>query len=193
MLQNTTAQSAKATTTTIEGVEVIPLQVNQDKRGSFTEVFQLDWGTCIEPVQWSVVQSKERVFRGMHYHDRHDEYFCLIQGECYVGLKDLRENSSIYLQSSLHHFRSNQLEVITFPRGILHGWYFVAPSIHLQAVSEAYHSYGHNDNNGCHWSDPALDIQWPFTDAILSERASQFGSLEELLQIIKSFPSQGSF
>ena len=55
--------------------ELIKIKEHKDYRGSFSEIFQEYWGTCIKPVQWSVVKSEKNVFRGMHLHKRHDEYF----------------------------------------------------------------------------------------------------------------------
>ena len=71
--------------------ELIKLIEHPDSRGSFTEVFVKKWGTILDPVQYSVVKSEAEVLRGMHFHRRHDECFCLIKGHCYLGLKDMRE------------------------------------------------------------------------------------------------------
>jgi dTDP-4-dehydrorhamnose 3,5-epimerase len=158
------------------------LDEHRDPRGSFTEVFQKSWNTCIEPVQWSVVESEARVFRGLHLHLRHDEYFSLMKGHCYVGLKDIRPDSSTYMDWSLYEFFEDSKAILTFETGILHGWYFTMPSIHLQAVSESYLDYGQDDNWGCLWNDPDLGIEWPFSDALLSERAQNFDRLEVLMQ-----------
>ncbi len=49
-----------------------------------------------------------------------------------------------------------------------------------QNVSEAHDHYGNDDNNGCHWSDPALGVSWPFDPTIVSDRAESFGSLADL-------------
>ena len=169
---------------TIDGVQCIQLKMNIDPRGSFTEVFRDSWETCLEPVQWSVVQSEAHAFRGMHFHKRHDEYFCLINGESYVGLKDLRPESPTYMASAIYHFTSQSLRALVFPKEILHGWFFTTPSIHLQAVSESYSDYGHDDNHGCRWDDPALNFDWPFDQVMLSERAKTFGSFQDLLDTI---------
>jgi dTDP-4-dehydrorhamnose 3,5-epimerase len=164
----------------IEGVELRRLRMNHDARGCFTEVFQEHWGTCIKPVQWSIVHSKFNVFRGMYLHRRHDEYISVITGRASVGLRDLRPWSPTKNTWSLYELHGSDLTCISFPIGLLHGWYFHEPSIHLQAVSEAYVDYGKVDNWRCRWSDPALEISWPFTDPILAKYASDFPTLVEL-------------
>ena len=63
----------------------------------------------------------------------------------------------------------------------MHGWLAHAPTVHLQGVSEAYVDYAEDDNQGCHWSDPDLGIEWPFAPTVVAARADAFPSLRELL------------
>ena len=168
----------------IEGVELRRLKMNHDQRGCFTEVFQEHWKTCIKPVQWSIVHSQENVFRGLHLHRRHDEYISLISGRASVGLRDLRPWSPTCGAWSLHELHGADMACLTFPIGLLHGWYFHEASVHLQSVSEAYIDYGKEDNWACHWSDPALEIPWPFTDPILANRASDFPTMQGLVDAL---------
>jgi dTDP-4-dehydrorhamnose 3,5-epimerase len=162
-------------------VRLVHLKENRDVRGSFTEIFQDSWQSPIKPVQWSMVRSEARVLRGMHYHNRHDEYFCLIEGHCLVGLRDLRPNSPTQHQSALYEFVGSDPVALIFPRGFIHGWYFHTPSIHIQSVSEAYTDYGADDNWRCNWDDPELDIPWGIDNPILTNQASDAPSLRTLL------------
>lgn len=176
----------------IEGVELRRLKMNPDFRGCFTEVFQEAWGTCIKPVQWSIVHSLPNVFRGLHLHRRHDEYVAVISGKMTVGLRDLRPWSSTKNRWSLYELHGDDLACLTFPIGLLHGWYAHDPVIHLQAVSESYLDYGSSDNWGCHWSDPALEIPWPFTDPILANRASDFPTMDGLIAALGEWKASDS-
>jgi dTDP-4-dehydrorhamnose 3,5-epimerase len=85
----------------IHGVTLKKLTEHKDNRGSFTEIFNHRWDLGLHAVQWSLVKSSVNVFRGMHFHKRHDEYFCLVDGKCELGLKDMRSDSPTYLQWSL--------------------------------------------------------------------------------------------
>jgi len=173
----------------IEGVELRMLTMHRDARGSFTEVFQEQWGSCIKPVQWSIVHSHAGVFRGVHLHRRHDEYIGCITGRVIVGLRDLRPWSPTRNHWAMIQLTGGELACLTFPLGILHGWYFPEESIHLQAVSEAYIDYGKDDNWGCHWSDPALEIPWPIEEEpIVAKRASDFPTLGELEVALGEWP-----
>jgi len=164
----------------IEGVELKSLQVNADHRGDFTEVFQEHWKNMERPCQWSIVNSSENVLRGCHLHKRHDEYFCLLQGEVSLGLRDERPWSPTYGHWQLYRLFGHDMTALIFPAGLLHGWYFHSQSLHLQSVSESYTTYGGDDNWGVHWSDPDLEIPWPFENPALSEHAAEFASLASL-------------
>jgi dTDP-4-dehydrorhamnose 3,5-epimerase len=165
----------------LAGVSLHSLNPHEDERGTFTETFRQDWAAGVRHVQWSCVSSATNVFRGMHLHWRHDELFCLLNGHCLVGLYDLRPGSVTQHQSALYEFAGDQPATLLFPPGVLHGWYFFSPSMHLQAVSETFSAYASDDNHGCRWDDPALRIDWNITDPLLSERAAAFPSLAQLM------------
>jgi len=174
----------------LHGVVLRNLSPSKDQRGSFTEVFQSHWPGPIDPVQWSVVHSVANVLRGLHLHLNHDEYFMVVEGKSFVGLRDVRLDSPTRNRSCLFELSGTDPVALMFPRGILHGWYFPESSFHVQAVSESYKDYSAYDNLGCSWSDPALEIPWPCSDPILSERARDFRSLKELLATISEIIEQ---
>ena len=182
--QATDVRSHRVSGSDIQGVELRPVPMHKDIRGCFTEVFQESWGTVIDPCQWSVVDSQTNVFRGCHLHLRHDEYFCLLTGESSLGLRDARPQSPTFGNWQLYRLFGEDRAVLTFPAGLVHGWYFHQPSLHLQAVSESYVDYHKDDNFGVHWADPALEIPWPISEPVLAERAASFGTLEELMAAI---------
>ena len=165
----------------LEGVRLHHLDAHADTRGVFTEVFCAHWDTGIDPVQWSVVHSAAGVLRGMHFHVRHDELAMVVTGRMSVGLYDARDGSPTEGQSGLYELSGDQPAFLSFPAGTVHGLLFHDPSIHLQGVSEASVDYADDDNHGCHWSDPALGIQWPFEPTILSDRQAGYPPLTAML------------
>jgi dTDP-4-dehydrorhamnose 3,5-epimerase len=165
----------------IAGVVLRRLTANEDVRGALIEIFSDGWKLPIDPVQWSLVRSGARVLRGMHLHRRHDEYFCPVRGVALVGLHDLRPESATYRAAALYELHDGDPCCLAFPRGIVHGWYFPVPALHLQSVSERYEDYHPDDNEGCHFADPELGIPWPDPDPVLSDRAAAFSSLRRLI------------
>lgn len=170
----------------ISGVDLTSINEHCDDRGSFSEIFRNEWKTAINPVQWSAVRSNKNVLRGMHLHLRHDEYFCLVQGHCIVVLKDIRPDSPTHGHFSIYELFDSDLAALTFPRGIIHGWYFIEKSTHIQAVSESYSDYGKDDNWGVFWGAKDLGIPWPKIDPIVSQRSSDFPDEKHLIETISN-------
>jgi dTDP-4-dehydrorhamnose 3,5-epimerase len=168
------------------GALLRPLVEHRDARGTFAEFFCESWRTGFRPIQWSIVTSRRGSLRGMHLHRRHDEFFLLISGRCCVGLRDIRADSATANSSCLLDFSEQVPAFVSFPRGVLHGWYFFEDSTHIQGISdEEYAQYHDDDNLGCHWSDPDLEIPWPETPSIVSERADGFPSLASLRRTLE--------
>jgi dTDP-4-dehydrorhamnose 3,5-epimerase len=164
----------------IEGVAIRSIEVHTDHRGSFAEVYSDRWGLPISPRQWSLVRSSAGTLRGMHFHLRHDEYLLPVSGRCFVGLYDLRPDSPTLGRSDMVELDGGHPKCIAFPRGVVHGWYFPADSLHLQGVSEPYSEYRGDDNRGCHYADPELGLDWPGRPTLLSAEAMGFPSLAML-------------
>lgn len=171
----------------IDGIQHEFLSPHRDNRGSFTEIFYNSWDTGIEPRQWSAVNSMTRVLRGMHLHLRHDEYICILKGMACVGLYDLRKSSPTYKSHSLVELNGDRPARLSFPAGVLHAWYFYEDSIHIQAVSETFETYGQDDNWGCYFGDPELGIPWPDLNPILSQRARNFPNLDALAELLDEY------
>jgi dTDP-4-dehydrorhamnose 3,5-epimerase len=165
----------------IANVRIRRLAPHNDTRGSFTEFFSTDWSSTISPRQWSLVRSDAAACRGMHVHRYHDECYVLISGHGFLGLHDIRCGSPTERTSMMLELDGDGPCLIELARGVVHGWYFTAPSTHLQGVSRTYKEYHPDDNLGCKWSDPDLDIPWPEGRRLISERAETFPPLHELL------------
>jgi dTDP-4-dehydrorhamnose 3,5-epimerase len=165
----------------LDDVVLDALTPHADERGRFTEVFADHWATGLTPVQWSVVETSAGALRGMHLHRRHGEYLVVVTGRLSVGLYDAREGAASEGRWGRWELSAETPAALSIPAGFVHGWLAHEPSIHLQAVSEAYVDYADDDNQGCHWADPDLGIRWPFPPTTVSSDAAVFPSLRELV------------
>jgi len=163
----------------IRDVKLIPLKAFSDSRGIFTEVYRKSWDIGIEPVQWNVVRSEANVLRGVHAHIQHDDYLLILEGEASIGLKDLRLGSPTFTQSEMISLSGTEPATLFIPKGVAHGFYFHTSAMHLYSVS---HYWNLDDELGCFWNDPALELDWPATNPLLSERDASASSLADMMK-----------
>jgi dTDP-4-dehydrorhamnose 3,5-epimerase len=168
-----------------QGTVFVPLTAHADERGVFTELYRVEWGTGVTPVQWNAVRSEAGVLRGVHVHLRHDDYLTVPAGRASIGLRDLRRGSPTEGLASVVELGAESPGALVIPHGVAHGFYFHEPSLHVYAVTEYWDPA---DELSCQWADPELGIPWPARTALVSERDAQSQSLRELLAQLE--PSQ---
>jgi dTDP-4-dehydrorhamnose 3,5-epimerase len=120
-----------------------------------------------------MVRSHANVFRGVHVHRKHVDYLTIAMGEMVLGLHDLRPASPTYRASSLLRLQADDPHLVVIPVGVAHGFYFPAPALTIYSVT---HAFDGTDEFGCQWDDPALGLDWPCRQPILSPRDRAAGS-----------------
>ncbi|MDG4551452.1 MAG: dTDP-4-dehydrorhamnose 3,5-epimerase family protein [Candidatus Contendobacter sp.] len=160
------------------GVRSIPLKAHQDERGWLAEIFREEWTSDLHLVQWNCVFSHPNVLRGVHVHPKHWDYLVLLKGKMLLGLKDLRSDSETFGLSSMVELLESSLTAWTIPPGVAHGFFFPVESMFCYSVSEYWNL---NDELGCRWDDPELELDWPVSEPLLSERDRQAPPLKELM------------
>ena len=151
----------------IKGVETIDLAPHTDVRGTFMEVYRDEWVDDTQPIQWNVVHSSANTLRGVHVHVDHHDYLTVLSGLMLLGLHDIRPESPTYGRSSTIELSTEPSRAILIPPGVCHGFYYLQPSIHLYAVS---HYFNPADELGCRFDCPELNLDWPATSPLLSQR-----------------------
>ncbi len=164
------------------------LKMHPDARGTFTELYRQEWDTSIIPIQWNLVQSNANVLRGVHVHIKHWDYLIISSGSAIVGLRDLRQHSPTFEQTVMIKQSSEQLCALIIPPGVAHGFYFLEPSTHIYAVSDYWNT---QDELGCHWADPDLEMNFTKQQPMLSARDSSAEPLTVLMNQLE--PMQKSF
>jgi dTDP-4-dehydrorhamnose 3,5-epimerase len=164
----------------IDGVLLLRLTGHPDVRGSLTELYRRSWiprGKAF--VQSNLSVSRPNVLRGVHFHRRQADYWCLLSGTAFVGLYDLRagsptERSAAELRIGADEHRYG----LYIPPGVAHGLHAETETTLLYLVDEYFTG---EDEFGIAWDDPELGISWPTSDPILSERDRANPSLREAL------------
>lgn len=173
----------------LRGVRLRRLTPHPDNRGQFTEAFRREWDTGVDPVQWNIVSSKPGVLRGVHVHPKHTDILIVASGCATIGLSDLRVGSPTEGRATTIRLVGEEPGAITIPPGVAHGFLFHEPTVTIYGVSRYWDV---EDELGCHWSDPALGIPWPFSPTLLSERDAHAGSLSDLLAQLAPYQPIGA-
>lgn len=172
-------------------VEIIP-QVYHDNRGWFLEFYKETafhaQGITYQFPQVNLSQSKKGVIRGLHFQNAPWEQAKLVsvlQGKVLDVVVDLRPNSKTFGQSYSCQLDDGQHNMLMVPAGFAHGFAALEDSLFLYKSSNVYNR---ESEGGIVWNDPTLNIQWPFTNPIISDKDQQLPTFSELLR--KSVPSQ---
>jgi dTDP-4-dehydrorhamnose 3,5-epimerase len=172
--------------TDIDGVILVSLTRHPDDRGTMTEVFRREWiPGGREMVQANLSRSRPNVLRGLHFHRRQADYWCVLDGEALVGLFDLRRGSPTEGVSAAIRLGSEDLRSLYIPRGVAHGFHTPSGLLLQYMVDEAYSG---TDEFGVAWDDPELGIAWGASDPVISDRDRSNPSLAEVLRNPPPFP-----
>lgn len=167
-------------TVSIDGVKIVDLEVHSDARGSFVEFYRTSWlPTDRPPLQGNVSRSSAGSLRAMHFHRRQWDYWFVVSGQAFVALVDLRAGSPTERATWTVRLSGETPTGLFIPPGIAHG-FFAETDVVLGYLVDQY--FDGSDESGIAWNDPALGIDWPTHDPILSERDRGNPGLAEALR-----------
>ncbi|KJB86196.1 dTDP-4-dehydrorhamnose 3,5-epimerase [Paenibacillus sp. E194] len=175
----------KATQLSFQGVYVIEPVIYGDQRGFFMESYNeqklKEYGITFNFIQDNQSLSAEAgVIRGLHYQlypKAQTKLIRVISGAIYDVIVDIRRNSSTFGQwvgviLSEHNHRQ-----LLVPKGFAHGFCTLLPNTQVLYKVDEYYASEHD--RGILWNDPALGIDWPTTNPILSDKDKLHPALKE--------------
>jgi dTDP-4-dehydrorhamnose 3,5-epimerase len=168
--------------TDLPDVRLVDLVAHGDERGAFTELYRQAWLPSGAPpiVQSNLSRSKAGVLRGLHFHRRQADYWCVVAGRAFVVLADLRRGSPTFRSVETITFDAGEvLRGLYVPPGVAHG-FCALTDLELLYQVDAY--FTGEDEHGVAWNDPELAIAWPVEQPILSDRDRANPSLANALR-----------
>ena len=167
----------------IEEVILIEPQVFKDERGYFLETlkksaFQEMGIDCSFP-QANHSRSTKGVLRGLHFQNPPKAQAKLVRvtsGEILDVAVDIRKSSPTYgkyvsaiLSETNHH-------MLYIPEGFAHGFCVLSEKVDLLYSCSA--EYAPETESGIIWNDTDINIEWPITNPIISEKDSVLKTLK---------------
>ena len=174
--------------TTLDGVVVVEPKVFPDERGFFMESFNARHfataGLPTEFVQDNHSRSTRGVLRGLHYQYptwQGKLVRCLV-GEIFDVAVDIRRASPTFGQWFGIVLSAENKKQLYVPAGYAHGFCVLSDVTEMAYKCTAL--YVPADDAGLRWNDPAIGIEWPIQDPILSAKDSDAPMLQEIGDLV---------
>ncbi len=166
----------KLTSLKLEGAALLEPVVHGDNRGFFMESYN-EQTMHKQGVNYKFIQDNQSlsaepgVLRGLHYQlnpKAQTKLVRVLTGAIYDVILDIRKSSPTFGQwvgVILSEYNKRQLLV---PKGFAHGFCTLVPNTQVLYKVDEYYSPEHD--RGILWNDPALNIDWPVSEPLLSNK-----------------------
>ena len=177
--------------TTIPGVVIIEPDVYRDSRGFFLETYHADkyLGAGIPGpfVQDNHSRSVQGTLRGLHLQIRRPQgkLVRVIEGEIFDVAVDVRRGSPTFAQWMGVTLSAENFRQCYLPPGFAHG--FAVVSAVAQVEYKCTDIYDPKSELGIAWNDPAIGINWPIAEPLLSERDTRHLPLSAVIDRLPLF------
>lgn len=169
----------------LPGVRIIKPLLFQDDRGFFMESYNQEifsrQGLTTAFVQDNHSLSVGKgVLRGLHYQLEPMAQSKLVRvtaGSILDVVVDIRKNSPSYGQWEAFELSAENKYQLLIPKGFAHGFCTLEFNTEVQYKVDAY--YSPELDRGIAWDDPAIGIDWPVKQPILSDKDARHPLLEE--------------
>lgn len=171
--------------TPFKDLVIIEPRVLGDARGYFMESYNhqsfVAAGIHTVFVQDNQSSSRKGVLRGLHFQSypyTQTKLVRVLSGRVLDVVVDLRENESTFGKSFSIELTSENKKQLLVPKGFAHG--FLVLSEMAEVFYKCDEFYNPSADGGINYADPALDIEWPATELILSDKDRNLPMLKDL-------------
>lgn len=175
----------KVTSLKLEGAKLIEPIVHGDYRGffmeSYNEKLMHEHGITQKFIQDNHSLSIEPdVLRGMHYQlnpKAQTKLIRVISGSIYDVILDIRKDSPTFGQWQGFILSDANKRQLLVPQGFAHGFCTLAANTQVIYKVDEYYSPEHD--RGIAWNDPSLNIDWPVSSPVLSDKDTRHPLLKD--------------
>ncbi|MED3830829.1 dTDP-4-dehydrorhamnose 3,5-epimerase [Priestia megaterium] len=169
--------------TKFEDAILIEPKVFGDHRGFFTESYNKEMfqqnGIDMDFIQDNHSLSQQPgTLRGMHYQLNDKAQTKLVRvtrGAIYDVIVDIRKGSPTYGEWQGFILSADNKRQLLVPKGFAHGFCTIVENTEVQYKVDELYSPEHD--RGIAWNDPALNIDWPFNNPVLSDKDTKHPTL----------------
>jgi len=166
---------------------IIEPKVHGDDRGFFYESWNAsrfaDRGLPARFVQHNVSRSAKGVLRGLHYQwpeNVQGKLASVLEGEVFDVAVDIRRGSPTFGRHASLVLSAENMRHLWIPEGFVHGFLTLSDSALFTYLCTA--PYDSACDRSLRWNDPALAIDWPAVDMVLSAKDAAAPLLAEIPQ-----------
>ena len=170
--------------TVIADVVMVESRQFPDERGFFREGFKqsefASAGLALTFVQDNVSRSRQGVLRGLHFQTgakAQGKLVSVARGEVFDVAVDIRTGSPTYGQWVCETLSDSNGRMLWIPAGFAHGFCVLSEFADLTYKCTDEFSAAHD--GGVRWDDPAIGVQWPVSDPVLSAKDLELPLLAE--------------
>ena len=177
--------------TQIPGVILVVPDVFGDDRGFFLETYHREkyrqGGLVDDFVQDNHSKSRRNTLRGLHAQLKQPQGKLVraVEGEIWDVAVDVRRGSPTYGQWVGETLSAENFRQLYVPPGLLHG--FCVLSETAQVEYKCTDLYAAEDEVSVQWNDPALGVEWPVSEPLLSARDQAASPLSEVAHLFGTF------
>jgi dTDP-4-dehydrorhamnose 3,5-epimerase len=171
--------------THLNGIAVIRPEVFQDARGFFTEVYRADQfkelGLPTDFGQDNHSRSAKGVVRGLHFQwePPMGKLMRVTFGTAFLVAVDIRKGSPTLGKWFGIEISADNKKQVWAPAGFARGFCVLSEFAEIQYKCTGI--YNNKAESGILWNDPAIGIQWPVKDPILSDKDAKAQTLAQWL------------
>lgn len=168
----------------IPDIILVEARAAKDDRGYFIELYKKSVfasnGIPDVFVQDNHSHSVRQVMRGLHYqnHPRaQSKLVTVLRGEIFDVAVDIRKGSPSFGKWIGRVLSSENWRMLYIPVGFAHG--FCVLSDEADVIYKVTDEYAPQHEQGIAWNDPAIGIQWPMAQPIVSAKDAALPLLQD--------------
>jgi len=168
-----------------EDVVVLVPEIFRDERGFFMETFRADQfetlGLPANFVQDNHSRSVRGVVRGLHFQwePPMGKLMRVTVGTAFLVAVDIRKGSPTLGRWFGLEASADNRRAVWAPAGFARGFCALSEVTEIQYKCTGI--YNGKAESAIRWNDPGIGIEWPLKDALVSEKDSKAGTLEDWL------------